>query len=196
MNELLAVGAWALDVAFFVILLLGILFGVACGFVKSVCKIAGTVFSAVVAVMFCVTLQNSLEGWFGLTTALAGAIGNATVAKVIAIVISFILLFLVVKLLAWFVGKTGTALVNKFAPCRMINRILGGILGLFEAFMLIMLLLAICHWIPVEGMHEFIHSSTIVGKVFDWVVSELSKVSIDELIKGVAPQAAVLITTL
>ena len=146
--------------------------------------------------MFCVTLHNSLEGWFGLTTALAGAIGNATVAKVIAIVISFILLFLVVKLLAWFVGKTGTALVNKFAPCRMINRILGGILGLFEAFMLIMLLLAICHWIPVEGMHEFIHSSTIVGKVFDWVVSELSKVSIDELIKGVAPQAAVLTTTL
>lgn len=189
MNELLAVGAWALDVAFFVILLLGILFGVARGFVKSVCKIAGTVFSAVVAFMFCVTLQNSLEGWFGLTTALAGVIGNATIAKVIAIVISFILLFLVVKLLAWFVGKTGTALVNKFAPCRMINRILGGILGLFEAFMLIMLLLAICHWIPVEGVHEFIQSSTIVGKVFDWVVSELSKVSIDDLIKGVTPQA-------
>ena len=191
MNELLAVGAWTLDVAFFVILLLGILFGVVRGFVKSVCKIAGTVFSAVVAFMFCVTLQNSLEGWFGLLTALAGAIGNATIAKVIALVISFILLFLVVKLLAWFVGKTGTALVNKFAPCRTINRILGGILGLFEAFMLIMLLLAICHWIPVDGMHEFIQSSTIVGKVFDWVVSELSKVSIDDLIKEVTPQAFV-----
>ena len=196
MNELLAVGAWTLDVAFFVILLLGILFGVARGFIKSVCKIAGTVFSAVVAFMFCVTLQNSLESWFGLTSALASAIGNPTVAKVLAIVISFVALMLVVKLLAWFVGKVGTALVDKFAPCRMINRILGGILGLFEAFMLIMLLLAICHWIPVEGMHEFIQSSTIVGKVFDWVVSELSKVSIDELIKGVAPQAAALTLTL
>lgn len=190
MNQLLASGSWALDIVFFVILLAGVFFGVTRGFIKSVCKLAGTLFAVAVGIMFCVSLQNTLEEWFSLTTALANAIGNATIASVLAIVISFVILVILVKLAAWILGKGGTALVEKFQPFKIINRVLGGVLGLFEAFMLIMLLLAICHWIPVDTLHEFIQDSTIVGRVFDWVVSELANVNIDDVITSIIPQGA------
>lgn len=190
MSQLLASNAWALDIVFFVILLAGTFFGVARGFIKSVCKLAGTLFAVSVGIMFCVSLQNTLEKWFSLTTALANAIGNATIASIIAIVISFILLVILVKLGAWILGKVGTRLVEKFQPVKIVNRVLGGILGLFEAFMLIMLLLAICHWIPVDSLHVFLQDSTIVGRVFDWVVSELSNVTIDDVIAPIASLSA------
>ncbi len=66
--NLLASSAWVLDVAFIVILLFGILFGTWRGFVKGVCKLAGTVFAIFVAFTFCNAFKNSLESAFGLTT--------------------------------------------------------------------------------------------------------------------------------
>ena len=194
MSMLLAAGAWALDVAFFVIIVLGIAMGVSRGFVAFLCKIAGTIFSVAIAITFCVTLQNSLESWFGMTTAIAVGIGNATIAKVLAIAISFVILVILVRLLTWLIGKLATSLIDKFAPLRFVNRLLGGIMGALAGVMLIFLLLAICHWIPAPSMHEFIHSSTVTGKVFDWVVLQLEKVNVKDVfnIVTLAPSPTVI----
>lgn len=165
---LASVGPWILDVVFFVILLVGVFFGAFRGFVKGICKIAGTLFSIAVAVIFCVAFSARLEAWFGLETALANAIGNATVAGWISIAISFVGLVIIVRLGSWLLGKLGKALVDKFGPLKIVDRCLGGVLGLFEGLLLAFFILAVCYWIPVASMHEYIASSTIVGKVFTW----------------------------
>ncbi len=72
--------AWILDVVFFVILLLGLLLGTWRGFIKGVCKLAGTIFALFVAFTFCNPFKNTLENWFGMTTAIANGMGGTDVA--------------------------------------------------------------------------------------------------------------------
>ncbi len=164
---LLASSAWALDVAFIVIIVLGILLGTWGGFIKGVCKLAGTLFAVFVAFTFCNAFKNTLENAFGLTSALANSVG-ATVANWLSIVIAFVALFLIVKLGSWLLGLIGTALVDKIGVFRYINRILGGVLGLAEALILVFLLLTICYWINVDAVNQFIAQSSIVKAIYEW----------------------------
>ena len=49
-----------------------------------------------------------------------------------------------------------------------IDKALGGIVGLVCAALLILFLLAICDWIPSEGLHTFIGQSYVVGPLYNW----------------------------
>lgn len=165
--NLLASGAWALDVAFVVILLLGILFGAWRGFIKGLCKLAGTFVAIFVAFTFCNAFKNTLESAFGLTSAMAGGIGE-TAASWVSIIISFLALFLITKVGAWLLGTIGKLLVDKVKAFAAIDRFLGGLLGLAEALVLIFLLLSICTWINVEAVNSFIGESSIVKAIYEW----------------------------
>lgn len=162
MNLLAATGSWVLDVIFFAVLLLGMLFGVWRGFVKGICKLAGTIFAVVFAFTFCVPMKNSLDSWFGLTAAL----GGTTLSGWISVVISFIVLVVLIKLGAWLIGKVGSVLVEKFAPLKVVNKILGGLLGLAKAMLLIFILLAILKWIDAAAVNEFIAQSAVVSRIY------------------------------
>ena len=168
--EILAVSSavW-LDVAFFAILILGLLIGMLRGFVKGVCKLAGTFLSVFVAFTFCNALKNSMENWFGMTTALTNAFkGSATAANWVSVIVCFIMLVIVVKLLSWLLGKIGTGLVERSDVCKTVNRVLGAILGLAEGAILVFMLLTICYWIPSENLHSFLGQGDVVGKIFNW----------------------------
>ena len=165
--NLLASSAWALDLAFVLILVFGILLGTWGGFIRGICKIAGTIFAVFVAFTFCNALKNSLESSFGLTSAIAAGVGD-TIANWLSIAIAFVILFLVVKLGSWFLGKVGTALVDKVGAFRVINRFLGGILGLAEALVLIFLILTVCYWLNLEAVNAFIAQSRLVKAVYEW----------------------------
>ena len=167
MNFLAATGGWVLDVVFFAVILIALTIGVWRGFIKGICKIAGTVFAIVFSVCFCVPMENSLESTFGMTTALSNAIG-ATAGGWIAVVLSFLILVVIIKLGAWLLGKLGTALVNRFAPLKTVNKLLGGLLGLVKALVLILLLLAVLKWIGLASVDEFIASSSIVKHIYQW----------------------------
>lgn len=168
MYNLLSNAAISLDIAFFVIIFLGLLFGVIRGFIKSVCKWAGTVVAIFVAFTFCNAFQGALDEWFGLTAALVGAINNEKIAGWIALAISFVILLIGAKLLSWLLGKIGTALVDRIKAFRVINKCFGGLFGLFEALVLIFLLLMICKWISLEAVDNFIAQSSIVSKIYQW----------------------------
>lgn len=169
--ELLA-AAWIPDAVFFAILALGLLIGLIRGFVKSVCKLAGTIVSIFIAFTFCNAFKNTLENWFGLTTALANAFGGTEAAvkaaSWVSIAIAFVALVIVVKLLSWLTGKIGTALIERSPVFLKINRVLGAIFGLAEGVILIFLLLTVCYWIPSESLHELLGNSTVVGAIFRW----------------------------
>ena len=81
---------WALDVIFFLILLLGLVLGSWRGFVKGICKLAGTIFAIVVAVTFCNPFKNALESWFGMTSLFASGVGE-TFGSILAVIVSFII---------------------------------------------------------------------------------------------------------
>lgn len=95
---------------------------------------------------------------------------GSTLAKWISIVISFVLLIVLVKLAAVILDKSLSGLVDKVAPFRVINQLLGALLGLLKAGILAFVLLAICSWIPIDGLHNFLSSTAIVGPIFrsDW----------------------------
>ncbi len=168
MNLLAASGAWALDIVFFVIVIVGILLGVRRGFIGGICRLAGTLFSVAFAAFFCMPMRGSLEDWFGLTTALTGAIGNTAVAEWISLAISFVVLVVLLKVGTWLLGKVGTGLVDKIKPLKVVNRVLGGLLGLLKALILLFFLLAICNWINASALNDFIGASAIVGKIYNW----------------------------
>ena len=174
MKQLLAAASsgWVLDVAFFAILVLATLFGTWRGFVKGVCKLAGTIFAIFVAITFSNAFKNTLEDWFGMTSAIAEGFGGTdaavTAASWISVAIAAIALFLIVKILSWLLGSVGSKLVKQFAPLRIVDRILGAVLGLAKGLFLVFLLLTICYWIPADGLHAYISESSVVGAIFRW----------------------------
>lgn len=225
-SSLLASAAWVLDLAFFLILILGTAHGAYRGFVWGICKLAGRIASVIFAVVFCVSFANFLELCFHMTTGIANGIGNAiaknaayaapiaadiagadvaatlkgmdgvsgiaiwfigatfkkvalipagttpammigsALAKWISIAIAFVLLILLIRLGAFAIHKTFSALKNALAPLRVVDQALGAILGLAKACALVFILLLICNWLPIDALHTFIGSSGIVGRIF------------------------------
>lgn len=100
----------------------------------------------------------------GTTTAM---LISSALAKWISIAISFVLLIIIIKLGVLLISSIFKSLVDKVAPMRVIDQTLGGIFGLLEAGIVVFLLLAICSWLPIGGLHDFISSSSIVGTIFN-----------------------------
>lgn len=78
---ILASGGWILDILFFVILAGGIALGAYKGLIRSICKLAGTIFAIVFAILFCVSFATFLENLFGMTSAIANGLTNAFSGK-------------------------------------------------------------------------------------------------------------------
>lgn len=231
---LLAGYAWIIDVAFFVLPILGILLGIRRGFVKGVMRVASKWVSLIVAFAFCVSFANLLEQWFHMTTAITNGIAGALAkneayavtlpntvqgadifealgetgigivsrwliawsfasveipagttpalllgsvfSKWISIVISYILLILLIRFGAMLIAKLFSAVIDHVAPLRVVNQVLGGILGLAVTLFYIFIALMLCNWLPIAPLHAFIESSAIVGKIFTspWFISATS----------------------
>lgn len=157
---------WILDVVCLVILVLGLVIGCVRGFVKGICKLGGTLLAIVLAFSLCTPLQSFLESTWGFTTLIANGVKNATIAGWISVAICFVGLFIVTKFVAWLVGKLAKALVNSSRVFAVIDRLLGGILGLAEAALVILIILTILHWINVDVINSFIEQTIVVKQIF------------------------------
>lgn len=180
MNNLLVSAGVVLDIVLIVILVLGIFLGVKRGFWRGICALAGTIFSLAIGVVFCRRFEHFIDETLGLhmtqaiQSGLCKTIPSETIANSvgewIAIAICFLILVLLVRLLAWLVGKLGKALVEKSKFFRVIDRLLGGLLGLVQAALFLSMIFSICYWIPWEALHNFISSSSIVSKIYEvWI---------------------------
>lgn len=99
----------------------------------------------------------------GTTTAM---MISSVLAKWISIAISFVALIILVKLGAVLIGKLFTALCEKVTLFRILNKTMGGLFGLIEAMIGVFFLLAVCSWIPVESLQNFLSSTTVVGAIY------------------------------
>lgn len=166
MNLLAASDAWIVDVIFFGSLALGLIIGIARGFVRSVAKLAGTIFSLIVAFFFCIQFAAFLESAFGWTTALANVIKSATLAYWLCVIISFILLTILTKLGVLLLAAIGKSLIDRSRALAAVDRVLGGVLGVIKALMILFLIMVIFKWIGIEALDAYMHESLIVGKIY------------------------------
>ncbi len=157
--------AWILDVIFFVVLLLGCFVGAKVGLVKGVCNIAGWVLSLVIPFVCCVAFKDALENWFGMVSAISGGVGTK-LGEWISIAIAFLLLILIVRAGTFLLGKVGTLIVKSVKPAAVVNSLLGGVLGLVEAFLAAYFLILIAGWLPSASVHAFLDSSYVVGAIY------------------------------
>lgn len=123
-------------------------------------------------------IVNAFEGASVPEGTTAAMLISPVIAKWIAIAISFVLLVILLKLATFLADKLFSGVVDSVTPLRIINRTLGGILGLLKGAITVFLLLAICSWLPIDSLHDFIGESGIVGQIFysDWFRSATSYV--------------------
>ena len=95
----------------------------------------------------------------------AATLIGSVLAKWISVVIAFILLIIILRLGLFIVAKIFGALRDACAPIKIVDQILGAVLGFVKACLFIFILLAICNWLPIQSLHAFIESSSIVGKI-------------------------------
>ncbi len=101
---------------------------------------------------------------------------GSVLAKWISIAIAFVGLILIVRLGTWLIRLIFGAIKKSVAPIRAVDQVLGAILGLAKAAFLLFTVLLICNWLPFEGLHAMIESSTVVGSIFksEWFQSATS----------------------
>lgn len=99
----------------------------------------------------------------GTTTAVM--LGSA-LSKWIAIVIAFVALIILMRFGVTLVARLVSHIIHKFSTLRVLDQFLGAVLGMLKAFLLIFLLLCFCKWLPIDSLHSFIESSSVVGKIF------------------------------
>lgn len=101
---------------------------------------------------------------------------GSVLAKWISVVIAFVLLLLIVRLGALGLSKALGAITNSLAPLRIVNQVLGAVLGLAKALFWIFVVLLVCNWLPFEWLHDFIASGAVVGRIFvsEWFQSATS----------------------
>jgi len=78
---LASANAWILDVVFLLVIIGGTLLGVHVGFIRGICKLAGTVFALIFSLIFCVMFANFLESAFGMTSAITNGIASGFASK-------------------------------------------------------------------------------------------------------------------
>ena len=100
----------------------------------------------------------------------------SVLAKWISIVIAFVLLIVLVRLAVLLISKLFGAIKDSFAPLRVVDQVLGALLGFVESCLLVFLILLLINWLPLASLHAFIGSSNIVGKIFtaEWFQSATS----------------------
>lgn len=101
---------------------------------------------------------------------------GALLAKWISMVISFVLLVVLLRLAIFIIEKGFGALSERVTPLKKADQVLGLLLGLLKGLFLIFILLLICDWLPIDGLHRFIESSTVVGSVYraEWFQNAIS----------------------
>ncbi len=115
---------------------------------------------------------------------------GSVLAKWISVAIAFFLLLLLVRLGAWGLSKAFGALKNVLAPLKVFDQVLGAVLGLAKALFWIFVILAVCTWLPFDGLQSFLSSSSVVGRIYssEWFRAATSYAIsgrwFDEYIKG------------
>jgi membrane protein required for colicin V production len=139
-------GLALIDIVFFLILIICMVRGGMRGFIFEVSAVAAPLLGILAAVLF----SNLLAEVVALITEAKESIWNH--------IIAFLVIFLAVYLLIFFIQGFLQNIISKLNLDNL-DRVLGGILGLVEGILVIAIILILCQWIPLEGLHQSLKGS-------------------------------------
>lgn len=188
MTQLLlaAAGGWILDLAFFLVLILGTVLGAYRGFVAGICKLAGKIASLIFAVVFCISFANFLETCFHMTSAIAEGIAgslakNEVYAQAIGENITGAELgsrlgdMQINGLVAWLIQRSFATVAQIPAgttPAMLFGSILAKWISVGIAFVLLLLLVRLGAWV-VSRLFRAINSKIAPLRVVDQCLGAL-----------------------
>lgn len=100
-------------------------------------------------------------------TATPGQLLGLTLGGWASVLICFIILFVIIKFGVYLLAKGMDSLVGKLAFFRILNQTLGGLFGLVKSLLIVLILLMICSWLPIEALHTYLSDSVIVGAIYN-----------------------------
>lgn len=106
------------------------------------------------------------KGYGGQNVTAAMVLGGA-IGHLLALVIAGLIIFIIVKILLRLIRKSLTALVEKVAAIRVLNSILGTVLGALQTLITIWFYLSLMSLFPVTGINTFIANCTVLGAIAD-----------------------------
>lgn len=175
MNLLAVEYSWIADVVLLGILLIGLVAGMARGFIRGICKLGGTIAALIVAFMFCVPLAGYLEG-LGAINWLVDLVKNGQVAYWITVGAAFIILTLLTKLVAFILGKIGKAIIQTSKVLTFIDRALGALLGMAMALLFVGIVFALFNLVKITAVIEYIEAGKVTNWLYNWTSNLLESV--------------------
>jgi len=138
-----------LDIVIIILLALSVISGIMSGFIKTIFSLVGLIVGVVLAGRFYVSLAERLT-----------FISDDNIAKIVA----FIIIFAAVSIIAALLGLIFTKIVSA-TPLGWVNRLLGGIAGLFLGAISIAALLVIL--VKFTSIGDFVGGSALANFLID-----------------------------
>lgn len=161
-----------IDLIIIILLIAGVLTGVGRGVLYQLVNLVGLVIALIVAVLGYKALAEKFVMLVPYPTvsdetALKFGMEGADLMQTFYNVLAFVLIFFVVK----FVFKVIASLINFIQHIPVLggfNRILGGLLGFIQVYLMLFLLLYILALLPVASIQNFIDSSILTNLILKY----------------------------
>lgn len=156
-----------IDIIILFLLLMGTLVGLKRGFILQFIKLISFVVSILVASMFYQSLAPQLTwipapNFSGGQPRLAFFSGNLETAYYNTI--AFIILFILTKILLAIIGGLLTTIAS-IPVIKQVNKLLGGVLGFFETYLFVFILLFVAALLPVDAAQTMMSKSMLADVI-------------------------------
>lgn len=160
-----------IDLILLILLVFGILVGLKRGFILQLFHLAGFIISFVVAMRYYDVLSPRLELWIPYpelpeNAAWAVFLGETSMENAFYNAIAFFVIFFAVRVLLHIIASM-LDFVAELPILRSLNKLLGGVLGFIEVYLILFLLLYIGALVPVGAVQTVIERSEIAAFIIE-----------------------------
>ena len=160
------------DLIILILLFAGLVSGAKRGFVVQLIQMLGFIISIVVAYIYYKPLAEKLVLWIPYpsvdqNTTLKFAVEQLDLSQTFYQLLAFALIFFVVKFAIQILASLFDFL--RYIPILGgLNRVLGGLLGIVEAYLLIFIVLYVLALIPLDGIQKYIDGSFLTTLILKY----------------------------
>lgn len=161
-----------IDLVIIILLVAGLVSGARRGLIVQLIQMAGFLISIIVAYLYYKPLAEKLVLWIPYpsvdeNTTLKFAVEQLDLSQTFYQLLAFALIFFVVKFAIQILASLFDFL--RYIPILGgLNRLLGGVLGVVEAYLLIFIVLYVLALLPIDGIQKYIEESFLTTLMLEY----------------------------
>lgn len=161
-----------IDLVIIILLVAGLVSGARRGLIVQLIQMAGFLISIIVAYLYYKPLAEKLVLWIPYpsideNTTLKFAVEQLDLSQTFYQLLAFALIFFVVKFAIQILASLFDFL--RYIPILGgLNRLLGGVLGVVEAYLLIFIVLYVLALLPIDGIQKYIEGSFLTTLMLEY----------------------------